>query len=345
MQKSSVINVFIVATPLQYLSAESIVKNFENRAENHLFYTKPDLSKSIDRANWDSVQDLFPSKLLSGKKGVLRNINVIRKNIEKVSKICEYGSEIRLHAAQIFRPEQNFIINHLYKNYSNARICVRIIPDGLLNVTRNPYKKATIFRRYYKKLLGIVFPDLSYYSFKGDRIGTDDQIVDKVYVLPNFPHEYIAQKVVYLPSLVNSKRNANELGDTALVIGQPLFKNGLMSQADRDSVAIGISRFLMKEGFSKIKYKAHPADKNNEFKSKRYEDLHIDETLEEHLSCNEYGMIIGVFSTSLLTAKTIVSDSTRVVSYGLNRCHFINESQKRKVINPFQILKVEIIDD
>jgi len=345
MQNSSTVNIFIVATPLQSLSAESVAYNFEKTAKNCLFYTKPDLLKLIKKERWHSTVDLFSPKLHSGKKGVLRNIKLLTGNLKTVSEACAAGAEIRLHAAQIFRPEQNFLINYLRRKHPNARIHVRIIPDGLLNVSRNPYKQRTVFKKYYKKLLGLFFPDLNYHVFQGDRTGADDPVVDTVYVLPGFPHEYSSEKVVRLPSLVSSVKEGKDLKDIALVIGQPLFGIGLMSERDMESVTQGISRYLNNEGFYKIIYKGHPIDKKKEFKDHGYEELIIEETLEEHLSCNHYGMVIGVCSSALLTAKTIVSDGTRVVSYGLNKCSFVNDAQKNKVLNPFRILSVELVED
>jgi len=264
--------------------------------------------------------------------------------MELISEECEGCKEIRLHCAQIFRPEQNYLINFLRKRHLKAKFSVRIVPDGLLNVRRFPYKKRTILRRYYKNLFGLVFTDFKYYVFKGDRTGTDDKIVDIIYMLPNFPHEYDEQKIVYLPSLVQSRKKVNFLPDVALVIGQPLWGVGVMSRSDVASVGTGIFNLLKKEGFAKILYKSHPVDKNMEFNSDKYEELKLNETLEEHLSYNQYAMIIGVCSSALLTAKTIVPETTRVISYGMNKCHFADDEEKNKILNPFQKMKVELLD-
>jgi hypothetical protein len=53
-----------------------------------------------------------------------------------------------------------------------------------------------------------VAPELDYWCFGGDRIGSDAPFCDRIYVIAGLPHEYPADKVVVLPPLVTPRAGA-----------------------------------------------------------------------------------------------------------------------------------------
>jgi hypothetical protein len=62
-----------------------------------------------------------------------------------------------------------------------------------------------------------VAPELDYWCFSGDRIGSDAPFCDRIYVIPGLPHEYPADKVVVLPPLVTPRGD----GAAAVARGAP----------------------------------------------------------------------------------------------------------------------------
>lgn len=313
---AKIVNLYIVATPLQYLAAELIRDHFEAKNENHLFYLLRRQEKEIDPNRWTSVSFLpWPRKY--PKKGLFGIARRIKENLRVVAKKCEGAKEIQLHSLIMSSESINYNINYLRHNFPEAEVTFRLIPDGTSNLYRRPMHKIKEYLLYIYKIRLLFGPDLNYYTFSGDPGGCDADITDKIYVLHGMPHEYTIDRVVELPplkvvpveSVVGQKR--------AFVVGQPPHlilpinpEEGMKTLAD------GIHNTLKDLGITQVDYKAHPKDQKGLLSHPSYRAISINEPLEKYLASHYYHVIIGVSSTTLFIAKLMYGDKVRVISYG-----------------------------
>ncbi len=337
-------NLFFVGTPLTYISAEKIVKFFENGGTNILFSTRPQNKRFIQQENWSAIFEVYPPKFHPEKRGFLNKLKIYKENLRKVVVSCENAEEINFHASILDNRDVNFFINGIRRHFKNTRFNIRIVPEGLLNVARHPLSYKKIYRQFTKKTWKIFSPELDFYMFSGDITGADDPLVDRIYLLPNLPHEYDEKKVFYIPSMSNLLESSLAFPDTALVLGQPLVKCGALKATDGIKISEEIQKFIQSNGYRKILYKPHQRDENNELKQVEYATLSIEEALETHFLKNHYGMVIGVSSTALLTAKMILPKSSRVVSLGMNKNVFKDDRHREKIYAPFRALELEVYD-
>lgn len=340
-----VANIFLIYSPLHYLASERIVENFEHYACNSLFYLKEEFRELPITSKWDSV-DFLPWPRLYPEKGIFGKLQRTQKNLDMVAGVCKGAQEIRLHSPVIDTEAVNYFINHLRTTYPNAHVCVRLIPDGLLNVQRHPLSRFKEALQYCKKLRRLICPRLNYYTFQGDRTGSDTSIVDRIYVLPAFPHEYDQTKTVELP-LVKHPLKAMEAASTrkqALVLGQPLTAYQRYSTENMHSVTLGIRTFITSCGIDYTEYKTHPRDHNKELSHPDYKELLINTPLELYLASNSFDLIIGVYSTALVTARLILPKTCRVVAYGTNLMKYRSNKEKTNILSIFKSTGVEIID-
>ena len=117
----------------------------------------------------------------------------------------------------------------------------RILPDGLLSIRQYPLSLIKRLTQFVRKLRQMLSPSLNYWTFSGDRIGSDAPFCDRIYVLAGLPHAYDPAKVVVLAPLAGRSMPLS-VGTTArraLVIGQPLVSAGLIrfkSALERDNM-------------------------------------------------------------------------------------------------------------
>lgn len=340
-----VTNIFLIYSPLHYLAAESVAAHFEQNSHNYLFYLKSEFQKLVDPSKWDAV-NFLPWPRFYPEKGLFGGMRRAVKNLELVGGLCKGATTIRLHTTVIDTEAVNYLINFLRASFPDATFSVRIIPDGLLNIRRHPMGQLKQALQYLKKARRLFFPTLDYYSFSGDRTGSDDPIVDRIYLLPRFPHQYDTAKVVELPTLLDTTVVNKEVTflPRGLVIGQPLVDFKRMTAANVEVVSCGIRHFIEKCGVREIDYKAHPKDHERDYDSPDYRDLGIDVPLEVYLSKHSYDLVIGVCSTALLTARLIMPASTRVVAYGINLMELRSKNEREEIESTFRKFGIEIVD-
>ncbi|NOY87396.1 MAG: hypothetical protein GXP52_08860 [Deltaproteobacteria bacterium] len=338
------INLFMVASPLHYFCARIIAERFCRDEARHLFFTRDFLSKIVSEEGWDSVTYL-PWPRFYPKGGIFGKICRTRENLDIVAGKCPDAGFIRLHAPVIDTEAVNYHINFLRHSFPEARFTVRLIPDGLLNVQRHPLGISKKIGQYLKKLRRLVFPSLNYYIFKGDRTGSDDPIVDRIYVLPDIPHEYQPSKIVELPSFYSESVQSTEDGDlrNALVLSQPMSSMGHLSDREVVSIAHGIHQFLDGAGIEDIHFKRHPRDPRRDFFLPDYHEIEPEKPLEDYLVNHPYKIVIGFSSTGLVTAKMILGGRCRVVSYGLDVVKEKGVEQRKKFERMLSDIGVEVV--
>lgn len=338
-------NLFMVYSPLHCLCAEWIIQNFEQEAHNVVFFLKQKFRNCLNPELWDDLV-YHPWPRFDPEPGIFGRIRRTRSNLDLVARYCTDAKQIRLHTTVIDTEAINYHINSLRGRFPDADFRVRIFPDGVMNIKRHPQGTLRELIKYFRLFRRIVCPELRYYTFKGDRTGSDDPIVDRIYTLPGFPHEYAPDKVVELPPFVRNEANHDRerVLKRALVIGQPLIVYRGMTKEAVERVTQAIHDYLKACGIEEIYYKSHPRDKTREYGLDEYQELIIDEPLEQHLAHHPYGIVIGVCSTALLTGRMVLPDWCRVISCGMNRMRFATEETRLFYARVFQQLHVETID-
>lgn len=342
----TITNLFFVYSPLHYISSKRIVELYENKNINNLYYLRKSCRGYInDEFVWSKVKYLPWARFdpLPGFWGVTKRYS---ENLDIVLSDCQNSNVINLHTPVLDIEAVNYFINYLKIMLPGVSISVRIIPDGMLNLSLQKiplYKKLSFYLRSFRKFIA---PKLNYYIFKGDRTGSDDPIVDVIYVLSGFPHPYNNLKVIELP-LVNS--GTEEKSDrapisSALVVGQDLVGCLQMSREDMVDITHRIYELLNSSGVKHIAYKPHPRDNSNEFCHPHYNVISLNETMEEHLIRSSYDVVIGVNSTVLLTARLILPKECRIVSLGMSKVRCKSQEVKESVYSAFKLLDVEVID-
>lgn len=336
------VNLFLVYSPLHCLAAESIAEHQELNARNYLYYLRPGFDALLRSQVWLEMRFL-PWPRFHPLPGLLGRTKRLLNNLRVLAEDCHGAASIRIHTPVIDTEAINYAINYLRQRVPTARLTVRLIPDGLLNIQRNPLGLLQELYQYVKKLRYLPVPGLSYYTFRGDRTGAESPIVDRIYVLPGFPHEYPSEKVVELPPFVRCEEAAAD-GDAsrALVLGQPLVDFGLMSQETMQRVSSGIRQFIEQNGIREVDYKGHPRDRNEEFREPGYRSVTTAVPFEAYLLQHPYRLVVGISSTALVTARYILPPESRIVAYGLEEVQFKRKCLHRNLEEMFKKLDIEM---
>lgn len=330
--------VYFVASPLQYLAARRIAENFEAGARQVLVWYKPGVTPIVREADWDAA-GYMPWPRWEPLPGPFGRHRRLRDNIRRVAALVGPCDSLHIHSAVFDTEAINYFLRALPKACGAREMRARILPDGIISIRRYPLAPAKRLAQYARKLRRLVAPELDYWCFGGDRIGSDAPFCDRIYVIAGLPHEYPADKVVVLPPLVTPRAGAAAGAAserTALVIGQPLVGAGLMKSADRDAVSDEIRAWLAALGIRRIIYKGHPKDPDQELKQPDYETLSLDEPLEVHLANTPYDAVVGVRSSALLFARQTSPASTRVVAFGWGRVRFKSDDERRQMGEAFR---------
>lgn len=330
--------VYFVASPLQYLAARRIAENFEAGARQVLVWYKPGVTPIVREADWDAA-GYMPWPRWEPLPGPFGRHRRLRDNIRRVAALVGPCDSLHIHSAVFDTEAINYFLRALPKACGAREMRARILPDGIISIRRYPLAPAKRLAQYARKLRRLVAPELDYWCFGGDRIGSDAPFCDRIYVIAGLPHEYPADKVVVLPPLVTPRAGAAAGAAserTALVIGQPLVGAGLMKPADRDAVSDEIRAWLAALGIRRIIYKGHPKDPEQELRQPDYETLSLDEPLEVHLANTPYDAVVGVRSSALLFARQTSPASTRVVAFGWGRVRFKSDDERRQMGEAFR---------
>jgi hypothetical protein len=339
------VDLYLVASPLHYVCAGMVARDFGKGAASHLFYTRSFLAPLVDGERWDSAQFLPWPRFhpLAGPFGRLRRA---RANLDVVAFPCRDAGEIRLHMAVMDTEANNYHVNHLRRSFPRAAFSVRLLPDGILNLRRHPMGLFKEIGQYGRKLRRLACPSLDYHPLRGDRTGSDDPLVDRIYLLPGMPHQYDSRKVAELAPFPAAQPRTGGV-KKALVLGQPLSSLGHISPGELESVSAGMEAFLRREGVEVILYKRHPRDARGDFLRPGYRELALAEPLESHLMRDPYDLVVGATSTGLLTARMILGERSRSISYGMNMLggRGRRDSQKREELGRvFRAAGIEVVD-
>ena len=203
--------VYFVASPLQYLAARRIAENFEAGARQVLVWYKPGVTPIVREADWDAA-GYMPWPRWEPLPGPFGRHRRLRDNIRRVAALVGPCDSLHIHSAVFDTEAINYFLRALPKACGAREMRARILPDGIISIRRYPLTLAKRFLQYVRKLRQLVAPELDYWCFSGDRIGSDAPFCDRVYVLPGLPHEYPPAKAVVLPPLVEPDPTSQRLG-------------------------------------------------------------------------------------------------------------------------------------
>lgn len=327
--------VYFVASPLQYLAARRIAERFESGSRQVLVWYKRPVGAVVKPEEWDtSAYMAWPRfEPLPGPFGRHRRLLA---NLRQVADLAGSCDELHIHSAVFDTEAINYFLRGLPRLCGASTMRARILPDGLISIRRYPLSAFQRLLQRVRRLRRLFAPQLDYWCFSGDRIGSDALFCDRIYVLPGLPNEYPAHKVTVLPPLVEQPSGRPPAGTRrALVIGQPLVGFELMSRSDCDRVTGEIREWLAKQDVTGVDYKGHPKDRNRDLMHPDYRPLEIAEPLESYMSRHPYDFVIGVRSTALLFARQIYGPGTQVVAFGWDRIRFKSDAERADMRSAF----------
>lgn len=335
---------YFVASPLQYLAARRIAETAEAGSRQVLVWYKHAVAAIVQPQDWDAAAYMsWPRwEPLPGWLGRHRRL---RANIGLVARLAGDCDALHIHSAVFDTEAINYFLRALPKACGAQTMHARILPDGLISTRRYPLSATKRAAQYLRKLRRLIAPELDYWCFGGDRIGSDAPFCDRIYVLPGLPHEYPADKVAALPPLVEQSAplaGAETFGRRALVIGQPLTGFGLMSAIDLAAVTGEIRAWLVGQGIGRVDYKGHPKDAKHELSHPDYHTITPDETLETYMANHHYDAVLGVRSSALLFARQVYPSATHVEAFGWSRIRFKSAAEKGDMERTFGALGVTV---
>lgn len=340
-----VVNVFFVASPLNYLAARRVALDHEAGTRCVVVYYRDMSAALIDASPWDAVLPIAWPRLapLPGRFGRVRRLV---DNLEKVAAAVGPCEEIRLHSP-VFEPEIiNYFVRGLPKMTGARRVRGRLLPDGMDSLRRYPMGLGRVLTQCVRRLRWFYDHRLVYTVFTGDRMGSDASFVDRIYVLNGFPHPYPPAKVVELAPLVArvSAEGGQPAGPRrALVLGQPLASAGFLTEAQRAQMAEAMAHWLAGTGVQEILYKAHPREATpREFLQPGYRELVLNEPLEAHLAHERYEVVCSCASTALITARQIQGQDCRIASFGLEWLRNLDANARDRMHRLMQAFSVEV---
>ena len=310
------------------LAAQQIARTQEAGARQVLLWSQPGVGPQVQASDWDASAYLPPPRRepLPGLFGRHRRL---LSNLDLVAGLVGPCDTLTLHSAVFDAEAINYFLRALPLRCSASTMHARILPDGLISIRRYPLSRVRRAAQWFRKLRRLVSPELDYWTFSGDRIGSDAPFCDRVYVLSGWPHEYDLAKAVELEPLSQRIVSVDAaLPPRALVIGQPLVGAGLMQAGDRDAVALEIEQWLATQGIVEVDYKGHPKDTNRELCRPGYRVLELNEPLETWLARAPYRAVVGVRSTALLFARQLSAADAEVWAFGWDRTRFKSAAER-----------------
>ena len=333
---------YFVASPLQYLAAKRVAAQFEQGGRQILIWYKQGVGAVVQEKDWD-LAFYMPWPRWEPLPGPFGRHRRLRKNLQEVAQHLGRCQEIHLHSAVFDTEAINYFLRGLPKLTGAKTLVARILPDGLLSVRRYPLGPLKQAMQYMRKLRRIVAPELDYWCFSGDRIGSEAPFCVRIYTLAGLPHDYPKEKVVVLPPLVDVKPAAkDQTFKKALVIGQPLTDTGLLSLEDCQTVTEQIHLWLASQNIQHIEYKAHPKDPKRELFVQGDQPLDLTVPLEVWMSQTHYDAVVGVRSSALIFARQIYPHSTLVAAFGWHKIQFKSKEEAQDMRQAFEATGVII---
>ncbi|ANQ85477.1 hypothetical protein dqs_2447 [Azoarcus olearius] len=332
---------YFVASPLQYLAARRIAATAEAGSRQVLVWYKHSVANIVRPEEWDATA-FMPWPRWEPLPGAFGRHRRLRANIALVAALVGHCERLHIHSAVFDTEAINYFLRALPPACGARSMHARILPDGIISTRRYPLSLARRLAQLGRKLRRLAAPELDYWCFGGDRIGSDAPFCDRIYVLPGLPHAYPAHKVAVLPPLVEAGQDAAAAGGPrrALVVGQPLTAFGLMRAEDLAAVTAEIRARLDALGIDAVDYKPHPKDRQHELTHPDYRTVAPAEPLERFMAARHYHAVLGVRSSALLFARQLYGADTVVEACGWSRIRFKSAAEREDMARSFEAVGV-----
>ena len=110
--------------------------------------------------------------------------------------------------------------------------------------------------QFINKLKWLHDTSINYYTYKGDRLGSEAEIVDRIYLPRGFPNEYDESRVY--PINIKGKKLLFSERKRVLVAGTALIQVGMCDKKHMDLCATKIGKSIIDGlGFFEVFYKPH----------------------------------------------------------------------------------------
>lgn len=330
------VSIYFVKTELEALAAEMVAGQLGLGASNLLVYSGAKAPYLINPDAFDNILEFSYEK----EKGFLKEKRGIYNNLKKlgteVGRLRPRPENIYIHLPRLSTSKTNYAINYLIKKFPQSIVRVRLIPHGIVSsslISITPARRLKLLRRKFH-FSSIFFPALKYYPPTHDLIGGLDQIVDRVYTFQGLSTPFPAHKVVELSGLRNYVQSTPKARSerSAIIIGQPLLENDLISEENHDIVTKQIRDWLTANSFQTIYYSKHPRSKDRlDFFQNEYKLLEQDGAVEIALCEIQPDVVISCYSTALATAKVLFGNQIQAISFGL----MLSQSDKKEGLSRF----------
>ena len=339
------ISVYFVKTELESLAAEMIAEQEGSDGANLLmhsgaarpYFMNPDIFSCISSFSQENTKGI-----LKEKRSIYKSLQHLEDHIRKINSNPEI---IYIHLPRLSTSKTNYAINFLISSFPCSTVQVRLIPHGvattnLINI--NLSKRLKLIRRKFSPSR-IFIPKIKYYPPSHDLVGGLDDIVDRVYTFQGITTPYPQEKVVEPTGLREPLRNTQKtsIGRTAVIIGQPLLDNNLITEQNHTIITQRIKSWLKDNNFQTIYYSEHPRSKGQrDFFQEDYKILNQEGAIEIALCEIQPDVVISCFSTALVTAKVLFGDQIQALSFGL--ADSLSE-QKDSLSALFKRLNIELL--
>lgn len=181
------------------------------------------------------------------------------------------------------------------------------------------------------------FPKLRYYTPKTDLIGILDEKVRYIYTFKGMESNYPSDKVRLLEVPVGGARNDGK--KVAVVVGQPLLKDGFATEESVELITKEIHSWIKENHFESVFYSKHPRSSDYlDFYCDDYVILEQNGAIEPLLCEIQPYAIISCYSTALAIGKSLLGNNVRCVSIGLDHT---NTDKKRELRAHFRKADIE----
>lgn len=340
--QENVLDFFVLETELQYLAFIAI-KKIGNREFSLVFTTS---KRVYDRLCSDGIACDLINKSSHGWLGRLvrirSNLVLYKKRVEELD--CTF-SDIILHFPRIDNIHNNIVINYLRHHFQEAKVSVRLIPDGAINIFSSNLSAAKIEKqkRWINNIGFKLTKGLEYYPYSGDELGADADIVDRIYCFEGVQTGYPTHKL-YMINLPIFCDNNKKSGNSVLVIGQNFLQLNTASREYVERVSETIYGLVSKISSGQADYAPHPRSSFNEFGRAEYDYVENDYLcIEEKIAKGGYKHIISCYSSALINSKIMFGDNIITYSIGLDCFPFKSSSQREKLISAYKSLGIELI--
>lgn len=341
---SGSVAIYFAKTELEVLASEIIASQHEKHSQNLLAYSgkqapfiiNPESFASHLKLSTQPKRGIFPER-----RTILSNLEMVAREVHRLNTAPD---TIRIHLPRLSTSKSNYAINYLKKKFPQSLIRVCLIPHGLASIEPIPLNRKRKIKFFKKKWnpANIFYPMLEYYVPAGDLIGGADDIVQNIYTFPSIIVPVAPEKIIELSGLKNYIQSTPKArtGRSAIIIGQPLLKNGYISDSTHAHVRDQMHNWLMNNSFDIIYYSKHPrAGDFLDFFVDGYQLIEQNGPVEIALCELQPVAVISCYSAALATAKILFADDVQSISFGLS----LTQTDKKESLGRyFRCIGVEL---